>query len=1427
MKNVSTRIFAAVVFAGVSFSLQAATTYTWTGAEDNTWNKAGNWKIGETTSSSVPGSGDTVTFGPLGSDDPVTIDLADMTAVKTVTIKAGAPAYTFGTASSTAQGLLIENNGSLTIETGVTTTQTVMSLAGYAASGATAVTVTNNSSAPFIYKGFRRKSGGYATYNFYGTGDFTMDGPTSFDQVSALNLYLSGKFTLGDTSSATGSRISIINSYANTALGDGYRQIEIPAGRYENSTGGGWSSSIFSAQANTRIYGEGVILARYNFNCNTVAAQEYSANFSVSSGKTLKIESYIRRDTNMKPWGGPGVFGAGTLYLCSSNNLVGQARIQDTGTLAVDKIGLKGCAPDESNLGTGDGIRYMNSGTLEYRGAANETTDRDLIVSNNTAKVTMTLANASVGTGTLTWTGTAKQMYAKADCYGARVRFAAKTQPIVCNGDFESGKDWGIEIAGPAGVTLMKDYGAAMPVILAGGKLNLSSAVPFSSPLSSSAAGSVLNVAADTDLVFDTVPGIGPMASLDIVLPESSTLTLRGKPGLRLDGITVNGVAARTDENGKIVPDGRTYGTAIWTSVSNGSFDWTDETNWQDAHVAADYDSVVVTNDSASSPTYTINLDAAARLQGMRSYATAGGKQTMSGSNALTLGSDGYVLVTNATASAGHDKFDGGPFNFDVPLHLAASQRWLLGSKRGPGAVDANSVRTFTKDLSSEADIVWELYGYARYRFTGGNSAGFDGTAKVGTFVQFQGTNQFHRLGRKGVTLACRTLSDADATAAGTTRMSPGLTYKFLSGETNATISTPISVDVTTTVTSSRGGWCHYGVPICMQTSTDSVCAEPHTLTFTGGLSGNVTGSSCNLIFAQSYADNKPAGTDSYNTYPEDQKIVLAGDGGQLTGNAIRTFTMLEIAHPHAVGRNNGLGVFIGMDGYWGTQPYSTIQGVFLRPGLTFAGAVSANGSTDKDGIQNRIAYMLVGSAATPSAEGATEATFTGAVSESGANGFRLRLTAAKDTTARFKGKISTVVPLSNPYGEHPDIVGLGDVVLANASNSFATNLCVRSGRLVLEANGAGGSKPIWLGGFVPTLEETKEVRCVNANMSFTPTISSVTAGDKTLYGKRLTLKSAQTFDGVTPEIGDYVLISRPRRTAANGLWKVTENPLVWERPDELDEPDDLVGKVGLRLKVREGARFGGKAFMLITNPVYYRKSVSFNEDYEKFNSGDGAPVFHPEPAADPDVALLAGTNGMTVACNVEVTDNASSGASIIGSKLAGSTAGFSGAIHLAKSVTLAAATDSTVTFTGSISGAGDIIGGGAGVSDVTGATVSIDGTNGFKCVSGTLKVTAEQLGTRPLVWVRTKDGEAEGTGLLDVTGDLDLSVRTVSFENFALSRADGDDKKHERKWPIATATGTITLPTSVPLPRGWKLSVEEGTLYATFTPSGVMLIFR
>ena len=1443
-------------------SVACAAEYFWTGAEDAYWTNAANWTVGGGTATTPPGvnkapdgsgtnvgaTGDRAVFAACASDR-TTINLDGTVSIKFVMVTNGAPSYVLGTArNDSSQHLRLESGAYVTLADGALGDLTVYSLGSVSAG---TLTLVNNSEKTLYFYDFYKDAGNNPTLTVKGSGTFWQKGNVLFDQASSLQLYHTGDYIMEANSTSGGNRFSYVASQPNSGAAGQTRKLEIPAGCYLNTRGGGPTSRVACFYENAHIYGDGKVVLSTHWNqVSKGYSGEFGGNFEVSAGKTATIDSqFVRSAADGSYTGSIGLYGAGTLILNNpTNNCVGDSMLFSEGaTLKVVKIGNKNCAAGESSLGLGttsSRVRYHQNATLSYVGKTAEETDRTIASTNASSVVTMTVANE--GGGTLTLNTPVRQL--AAGSVGACLNLAAVNQPIVFNGDFEEGKTWSVKVSGTECVGFRTDPGESIPVTIAeGGKLFVSESCGLPSNFVLAGNGGIV---VDKDFAFtlDALPEIPFGSTLDFTIPEGSSVRLSGiEEETMLNGVTVNGVTAKTTANGTLVESTE----AVWTKVTKGTWSWSDSGNWLNGLLPGTGDKVKIDNVDDSSPTYTISLNQAATLRSIVHQETKGGSQTISGDNVLTLGDGGYAMLPNVSAGnwgwgdkpAGSTA--GGQMNFKVPLHLAASQRWLIGAARGWAYT--GTFREFSRDISSEEDVEWSILGFGRYRFTAGSSENFRGTAKVGCFIQFSGTNQFHRLGKRGITLYSKPTLDDAAVAASTTNMAPGLTYVFRNAEREGKVETPITLDVNQKPAPHQVSWCWNHVPIAMQLASSAAEGEPHVLELAGGISGTI--SSMSLLFSQAYDDNCPS-TSSFNLYPDDQKIVISGDGSGFTSGGVTTSTMIEIAHPNALGAGNARGVTFGYDGYWGLNLVNCIHGIGLRPGLTYGGNLGGASHGDQNGYWRRTAFMFCTSAATPATAGATVATYNGTVSSPSIHYDRLRLGAAAGTTAKFAGKITSVTFLTGINDDPVDIVGPGDVELANGSNSFSTNLCVRSGRLVLSAATAAGAHPIYLGGYAPVIPALRDVRCVSASLDVAPTsVQHVTdEGGTVYYNKRMVWSAVPTIDGVTPAQGDIVLLNRPRMHPYNGLWKVVSaDGLTWERPDEMDEAEDLVGYRGLRVRVTDGVRFGGKAFMLVTNPVYFRSTANctnpeidpatgktkgeiYREENERFKDGCNAPVFHPEHSSDPDAAVVAGANGLVIATPIEVTDNSSAGASAIGTRDGVTAATFSGDIKLAKSVTLAAATDSTVTFTGSISGAGDIVGGGKGVSDVTGATVSIDGTNGFKCASGTLKVTVEQLTDRSLAWVRTKDATAttgDTIGQLSVVGDLDLSSRTVSFEGLALSRTDGDDKKHERKWPIATATGTLTAPTSVALPRGWTLSKEGNTLYLNFVPAGVLLIFR
>lgn len=1417
-----------------------ADEYYWTGAENALWTNAANWQVrnaagdlaaaanapGQWTNTVTKAVGgnpkDVAVFGACSSGNTV-IDLDGQWRIASVVITNGAPAYTFGTGTDKAQYLMFDLKGRFEVAAAVEADQTIRSLCSTydADSNYTAYTITLVNASPtarLVYERFTKFDGNVCpVVELRGAGAVEA-GTQTFDRLTHMSLYQTGKLTLRDTSKSAGARVYSFNSKVAAALGGAAREIEVPEGCFVNTTGGWWGDKAITAEENTHVYGAGTLLARNHFNSSGVP-QELGGNLAVSAGKTLRIDCAIAPADggNGAFTGSVGCWGRGTIRLNGTNTCTGAVRFHEACTLAVPRIGAAGCAAEESCLGTGDEIRFYANGTLRYVGDGAAATDRMLTTTNATDALTLTFANGGGGTFTLN----SHQKMRLANALGATLRLNAETAPLVFGGTFEAGQTWKLQVAGEAGTAFAAEPG--VPVVLAkGAVLEVASAwtIPADLTVDESAA---LRLADGQALVLAKLPTLPDGATLDFLVPEGASVTLQGHENLRFDALTLNGVPTQTDGAGRLVAQ-TDAATATWTATTSGGA-WSSSANWRGGMLPTALGDVAIENDDAAANTYTITVDKPAQVNGITMQEQAGGRVTLGGTETLTLGAGGYTLRTNTTQTCGAKTVAGGPFDVTAPLHLAASQRWLLGSARGWGFTESGN--TFSGDLSAASDVEWSLLGYGRYCFTKGSSANYFGRTRVGVMLDFEGTNQFHRLGMNEIHLYRGAVSDTAAQAAGTTRTAPGLLYRFTGGEHAATVVNPLRVTGDTSVYDKQSSWSWDATPIAFRwANTSAALTNRETrLTLAGGIScaSMKTGF---LQFSQAWYGFQPM--TAYRAFdPDFGRIVLSGDGSGFAAGAVRTYTTLEIAHAHALGLWNARPVTVGSFGYWDQAYPYTVAGVLLRPGLSYTGAITANWRSDTNGSWNRPATMLVGTAETPAAPGATTATFAGAVTDGNEHSNELRFTAAAGTTAKFTGTV-TVDARRPKYLGTPDVVARGDVELANAANAFGTNLCVRAGRLVLDAN-AAGRLPVVLGGFVPAVFD---VRCVDGAAAAHGTLGNVTRSDGVvLSGKRMTFSGtgARVVDGVTVAPGDYVLNVYPGRTGIPGLWKVVSDT-EWQRPDELDEVEDIIALHGMRVRVKEGATFGGTAHFLVTDPTHFRAAEQYatQQDQERLSKEFGAPVFHPETVPEPDVALLTGA-AVTITNAIVVTDNHSAGTSTIGGKTAEASA-FSGPVTLAKDVALAAADGGVVSFTGTFSGTGWIVGDGAGVVDFTAATLATEAGCGVRLKGGTLKVRAAQLAARPLGWTRTTAGMdadwTEATGILAVEGDLDLRGRALSFAGFE------KDEVHieSRTLTLATCTGTLTLPSTKQIAGSsgrWTLLADGTTLKARHTLTGCVLIFR
>ena len=314
---------------------------------------------------------------------------------------------------------------------------------------------------------------------------------------------------------------------------------------------------------------------------------------------------------------------------------------------------------------------------------------------------------------------------------------------------------------------------------------------------------------------------------------------------------------------------------------------------------------------------------------------------------------------------------------------------------------------------------------------------------------------------------------------------------------------------------------------------------------------------------------------------------------------------------------------------------------------------------------------------------------FTGDICDipNGTTDHALALVSDGGGTATFTGNLSGFTK-----AQPVEVMSEGKVVLSGDNTGLAKGLSVRSGSLVLGASGAAGNEAILLGGTVPA---ATTVRAYSPKMPATFTKASGDVPDS--YAQK-NAGDPWVIDGVTLEVGDLVLVnsySCAGLTYKDGVFELGSDNV-------LRFVSDFDYTRGMRVYVEEGTDYAGRAYRLIpwtSNAQRWEYAVDYG-------------------GAVPTAKLLA-KGGVTIANDINVTDNRSTGLSAIGSADA-STVTFSGAITLAKDVFFEAAEGSTVNVTGTISNEGGFNIGFAGL----GTTVFAQGLNvAGKAIAVTLPV--------------------------------------------------------------------------------------------------------
>jgi len=760
--------------------------------------------------------------------------------------------------------------------------------------------------------------------------------------------------------------------------------------------------------------------------------------------------------------------------------------------------------------------------------------------------------------------------------------------------------------------------------------------------------------------------------------------------------------------------------THTWTNVfvNNATYNWSGAANWDSAGVPANdgtADVVFSNNLAAADFGYTVTVDApwAGTTGAVRSLTfLAGNKENSNntlvpgaGVQALSIGEGGVMLDTNRVRAAR---------NFNINLHLAASQKWFIEMK--DWAFD-NRILTINKDLSSPPDVNWTLGGRTRTHFAAGSSTNFLGQVILNGYAMFATTNQYGRFGANPVIVN----NSSNLVAAESFAM-PKLVFNDLSvGPVALQNAFVLELTNTTTMLEMNIGG---GPSAASGTGT--------TLDMTNSISGWISSKTLSTIRFQS----------GYPLWDSRYVWKISGNNSSWQGptNPVMQNTGIDIARtcfvingPHALGTNNSLAIIAGPRNNRLTgAPTSILATDGITVNSSILVPIANQSMTGNRNPQAPVAFGLSGTGSV---------TFAGPirVESVGTSNLQsevhmLRFTAPSNGLARFTGNISDGG--ANNFGTPMQVLGLGDVGLYGTNTAFRSQTLIRSGRLLLGSSVAISTNvPINLGDRV-SFPAGGGVRVATVlpldKLHSTPWL------DGTFF-----FTAAPTVDGVVPVVGDRVLVkdenASPHR---HGIYTVTSYTN-WSRAVDLNEASEFV--YGLRVLATAGTVNAGRAFFLFNREEIAYAPLVMNSTANNTFAYFG---FNDEPAANPDVALLTAA-AVTVSNKVVVSDNLSSGTSTLGGTTAQSSL-FLGDITLNRDVQLTAATGGTATFSGAFSGLGGIIKTAAGTVVLTAAPAS---TGCFTVQEGTLEIQGNLTLTNEL----TIAANPEGSGKLEVGGSLTL----------------------------------------------------------------------
>ncbi|MES2308917.1 MAG: autotransporter-associated beta strand repeat-containing protein, partial [Verrucomicrobiota bacterium] len=432
------------------------------------------------------------------------------------------------------------------------------------------------------------------------------------------------------------------------------------------------------------------------------------------------------------------------------------------------------------------------------------------------------------------------------------------------------------------------------------------------------------------------------------------------------------------------------------------------------------------------------------------------------------------------------------------------------------------------------------------------------------------------------------------------------------------------------------------------------------TLNFSGNLTSNVALTS-NLTFTagSNAASNQAEGT-----------VMLSGNNSGLS----------QATNVYAISRYNlilsGANAAPGAGSF--SMGSSAAANYFTRL-LLDNSASSSNNITVTNGGAGAVAVDTIGGINT---SGTT--TFSGTITTNDSTAGKTFLTAATGGETDFTGKITDGASTIDI-----EKMGGGTVKLSNATSDYNGKTIVRAGTLIASGNApvssnsviGNAASAIQLGDTRPSLST---VRVATTVMGTIFTGFSYTGTNQIVFTTGPT-----TIDGVALANGDRILMKDAPNPAANGIWvRTSQNQ--WDRATDMDTNGEVL--YGMQISVTSGTLYGGNTFWLTTStaPTINTTNLYFEAD-----------------TLDPNVAFLTdGAN--TIARDLTVVANNSSGTSTIGGTNTSGIALLSGAVTLNRDLQLTAASGGRVNFTGIL----DDTAGSFSVTKINGGTVALTNAN-------------------------------------------------------------------------------------------------------------------